>query len=74
MVPDVKHIYVTGIDRGRATFSWPDVVRFCVAINGGTGPPSFRDKLKIHCIWDAAEQSVRERRWIAVDYGALGAS
>ena len=40
--------------------------------NGTECAPSFRDKLKIHYIWDAAEQSVREKRWVKVDYSKLG--
>ena len=47
---------------------------FAEAIRNGTEcAPSFRDKLKIHYIWDAAEQSVREKRWVKVDYSKLGA-
>ena len=73
---DARHIYVTGIERGRATFLVAQMWHaFAAAINSGSEcAPSFRDKLKIHCIWDAAEQSVRERRWVPVDYGALGSS
>ena len=33
--------------------------------------PSFRDKLKIHYVWDAAEKSVAEKRWVDVDYHSL---
>jgi predicted dehydrogenase len=34
--------------------------------------PSFHDKVRIHRVWDAAERSNRERRWITVDYSGLG--
>jgi predicted dehydrogenase len=70
------HCYVTGIERGRATFlvaqTWH---AFAAAIRAGRdGAPSFRDELKIHCVWDAAEKSVRDKRWAAVDYSPLTAA
>lgn len=70
---DPRHYYVEGIERGRATFLVAQMWHaFAHAIHSGTEcAPNFRDKLKIHCIWDAAEQSVREQRWISVDYGRL---
>ena len=37
-----------------------------------TCAPSFRDKLKIHYLWDAVDQSVRDKRWVKVDYSGLG--
>ncbi len=73
IAPADHHCYVAGIERGRATFlvaqTWH---AFAQAIGAGRdGAPSFRDELKIHCVWDAAEASVREKRWVDVDYGAL---
>ena len=72
---DPKHYYVEGIERGRATYLVAQMWHaFAEAIHNGTEcAPSFRDKLKIHCIWDAAEQSVREKRWVKVDYSRIGA-
>ena len=72
---DDKHIYVKGIDRGRATFlvaqTW---TAFHKAVGAGRdGAPSFGDELKIHCVWDATEQSMRDRSWAKVDYSRLGA-
>ena len=71
---DAKHYYVQGIERGRATYLVAQMwYAFADAIRNGTEcAPSFRDKLKIHYIWDAAEQSVREKRWVKVDYSKLG--
>jgi predicted dehydrogenase len=70
-----KHIYVKGIDRGRATFlvaqTWTAFHQAIVA--GRDGAPSFRDELKTHCVWDATEQSMAEERWIKVDYSGVGA-
>ena len=71
---DEKHIAVKNIDRGRATFlvaqTW---TAFHKAIGEGRdGAPSFRDELKIHCIWDATEKSVAEERWIKIDYSGVG--
>ena len=68
------HIYVPGIERGRATFlvaqTWH---AFAAAIHEGRdGAPSFRDELKIHCVWDATEKSMRDRSWARVDYGPIG--
>ena len=31
--------------------------------------PSLNSTYKIHCIWDAAEQSVADRSWVDVTYG-----
>jgi predicted dehydrogenase len=72
---DAKHFYVEGIERGRATYLVAQMWHaFAIAIRNGTEcAPNFRDKLKIHYIWDAAEQSVREKRWVNVDYSKLGA-
>jgi predicted dehydrogenase len=68
-----RHYSVTGIEHGRATFlvaqAW---YAFAQAIKTGKDcAPSFRDQLKIHYVWDAAERSVRERCWAKVDYGRL---
>lgn len=72
---EARHYYVPGIERGRATYLVAQMWHaFAQAIRAGREcAPSFRDKLKIHCIWDAAEQSVREKKWVTVDYGALDA-
>jgi len=71
----VHHVYVDGVERTRATFvvaqTWAALAR---AIHEGHEcAPSFRDKLKIHYIWDAAERSVASRSWIDVDYHGLSA-
>ncbi len=71
-----EHCYVTGIERGRATFlvaqTWH---AFAAAVHSGSdGVPSFRDELKIHCVWDAAEKSVRDKCWATVDYSPLTSS
>ena len=72
-IPD-HHYYLSGIDRGRATFlvaqTWH---AFAKAINEGHEcAPSFRDKLKIHYIWDAHDDSARDKRWAKVDYSRIG--
>jgi predicted dehydrogenase len=64
---------VTGIERGRATYlvaqTWH---AFAQAIHERREcAPSFRDKLKIHRIWDAAEASVLSRSWQDVDYSGI---
>src|SRR5258706_3765847 len=71
-----RHCYVAGIERGRATFlvaqTWH---AFAAAIRDGCdGQPSFRDELKIHCVCDAAEKSVRDKSWASVDYSRLAAA
>lgn len=68
-----RHCYVEGIERGRATFlvaqTWRALAR---AIHEGREcAPSFRDKLKIHRVWDAAEESVRTKSWRSVDYSGI---
>jgi predicted dehydrogenase len=68
-----KHFYVSGIDRGRGAYlvaqTW---YAFAQAINNGHEcAPSFRDKLKIHRVWDAAEASAGKRAWIDVDYSGI---
>src|SRR5262249_54808136 len=70
IVPADRHYRVSGIDHGRATFPVAQAWHaFAQAINSGTEcTPNFRDELKINCMWDAAEQSSRERKWIKVDY------
>lgn len=67
------HYYVSGIERGRATFlvaqTWH---AFAHAIHERREcAPSFRDKVKIHRVWDAAEESARTRSWQKVDYGGV---
>jgi predicted dehydrogenase len=71
--PADRHVYVTGIDRGRATFPVAQMWHaFAAAIHAGTEcTPSFRDELKMHCVMDATEESVRDRRWVKVDYSRL---
>src|SRR6185436_2461131 len=73
--PAKKHYYVSGIDHGRATFPVAQTWHaFAAAIRSGAAfSPDFGDQLKMHCVWDATEQSMRDRRWVAVDYSALGA-
>ena len=68
-----EYSHVPGIERGRATYlvaqTWHAFAR---AIHEGREcAPSFRDKLKIHRIWDAAEESVRTRSLQKVDYGGV---
>jgi predicted dehydrogenase len=67
-----KHFYVSGIDHGRATFPVAQMwYAFANAINTGVEcAPSFRDELKMHCVMDATEISMRDRRWVTVDYSA----
>ena len=68
-----RHFYVTGIEHGRATFTVAQMwYAFAEAINsGGECVPGFRDELKMHCVMDATEVSMRERRWVNVDYSAV---
>jgi predicted dehydrogenase len=74
ITPSDKHYFVAGIDRGRATFPVAQLWHaFANAIHTGRDcAPSFRDELKMHCVLDAAEQSVQEKRWVTVDYGRVG--
>lgn len=65
---------VSTIDAGRATFAVAQTwAAFAAAIHAGREcAPSFRDKLKIHRIWDAAEHSVASRAgWVDVDYSGI---
>ncbi len=75
-IPVDRHCHVAGIDRGRATFLVAQAWRaFAMAIHTGSdASPDFRDELKIHCVWDAAEKSVREKSWVRVDYGRIDGS
>jgi predicted dehydrogenase len=71
-----RHYVASGVEPGSAQFlvaqTWH---AFYGAIMAGKEcAPSFGDQLKIHYVWDAAEQSVREERWVPVDYGRLGAN
>ena len=70
---EAHHYYVTGFDHGRSTFPVAQMWHaFAQAIHSGTDcAPSFRDVLKMHYFMDATERSMRERRWIAVDYSGL---
>ena len=68
-----RHVRVRGIDPARATFA---VAQMWAALadaihHGHECAPSFRDKLKIHYIWDAAERSDATRAWVDVDYHGL---
>jgi predicted dehydrogenase len=68
-----KHYYVEGMQRGRGAYlvaqTWH---AFAQAIQGGYEcAPSFRDKLKIHRVWDAAETSAGKRAWVDVDYSGI---
>jgi predicted dehydrogenase len=68
-----KHFYVDGLQRGRGAYlvaqTWH---AFAQAINNNREcAPSFRDKLKIHRVWDAAETSVDKRAWVTVDYSGI---
>ncbi len=68
-----KHFYVGGMERGRGAYlvaqTWH---AFAQAIHGSHEcAPSFRDKLKIHRVWDAAEESVEKRGWVTVDYSGI---
>ena len=69
-----KHYYVTGIEHGRATFPVAQMwYAFAKAIQEGREcTPSFRDELKMHCVMDATEISMQERRWVKVDYSLAG--
>lgn len=69
-----KHFYVTGIEHGRATFPVAQMwYAFAKAIyEGRECTPSFRDELKMHCVMDATEISMQERRWVTVDYSLAG--
>ena len=68
-----RHFYVQGMERGRGAYlvaqTWH---AFAQAINNGHEcAPRFRDKLKIHRVWDAAEASVDKRAWVNVDYSGI---
>jgi predicted dehydrogenase len=68
-----RHYYVTGFDHGRSTFPVAQMWHaFAHAIHSGEEcAPSFRDVLKMHCFMDATELSMRDRRWVKVDYSRL---
>ena len=71
-----RHTYVEGFETGQPAFlvaqTWSAFAR---AIREGKEcHPSFRDKLKIHYVWDAAEESARRRSWQRVDYRGLHAA
>ncbi len=68
-----KHFYVDGMHRGRGAYlvaqTWH---AFAQAINMKREcAPNFRDKLKIHRVWDAAEASADKRAWVNVDYSGI---
>ena len=72
--PAKHHYHVSGIEYGRATFAvaqmWHAVAE---AIREGKPfAPGFREQLKMHHVWDATETSMRERRWVKVEYGEVG--
>ena len=74
IVPDKKHHYVSGLDRSRGIFPVAQLWHaFAAAIHSGTECAiDFRNQLKIHCVWDATEKSMRDKKWIKVDYSRLG--
>jgi predicted dehydrogenase len=76
ITPDPCHTTVQGIEKGRATFAVAQMWHaFAHAIHTGTEcAPSFHDKLKIHYVWDATEKSMRDRRWVKVDYSGVNRS
>ena len=65
-----QYRYVKASEGGRDIFLVAQMWHaFAEAINSGVEcAPNFRDKVKIHRVWDAAEQSVRENRGVKVDY------
>jgi len=68
-----RHTFVDGFRSGQSAFlvaqTW---MAFANAIREGHEcHPSFRDKLKIHYVWDAAEESSRTRSWQDVSYTML---
>jgi predicted dehydrogenase len=71
---EAKHFYVTGIEESRATFPVAQMwYAFAKAIqSGGECTPNFRDELKMHCVMDATELSMHDRRWVTVDYSLIG--
>lgn len=73
IAPAMHHYRVHGIDHGRATFPVAQMwYAFAEAIREGKPfAPGFREQLMMHHVWDATETSMRERRWVKVDYGAL---
>jgi predicted dehydrogenase len=73
ITPADHHYHVSGIERGRATFAVAQTWHaFAAAIHSGSHfSPGFREQLKMHYVWDATEQSMRDRRWITVDYHGL---
>ena len=72
--PESRHYYVSGVDRGRGIFAVAQLWHaFAAAINSGAEcATDFRTQLKIHCVWDATEKSMRDRKWVKVDYSRLG--
>jgi hypothetical protein len=73
ITPRDHHYYVSGIERGRATFEVAQMWHaFAQSIrNGSAFAPGFREQLKMHYVWDATEKSIAERRWAKVDYSRL---
>ena len=73
IMPAPQHHLVSGIDEVSTTFPVAQMWHaLAMAINSGTEcAPNFRDELKIHCVWDAAERSMQSRAWTTVDYGVL---
>lgn len=68
-----RHTYVEGFREGSSAFGVAQAWHaFAQAIHEGREcQPSFRDVLKIHCVWDAAEEATRNRTWERVDYAPL---
>ena len=68
-----QHYYVPQISDNHSAFLAAQTWHiFAEAIRTGVDcKTSFHDKLKIHCVWDAAELSAEHKRWTSVDYSSL---
>ena len=66
-IPPPEHdIHVKGGHPQRLIPAW---LEFAAAIRDGRDcSPSLYDTYKIHCIWDAAEESVQTKGWVDVTY------
>ena len=66
-IPSRQHdVEVKGRPPQRLIPAW---LEFAAAIREGRNcSPSLHDTYKIHCIWDAAEESALTRRWVDVTY------
>jgi len=68
-----QHYYVPEIPHNHSAFLVAQTWHiFAEAIRTGIDcQTSFHDKLKIHCVWNAAELSVQNKSWAHVDYSTL---